>query len=315
MAKRATSIDDLPQFQSLPVSRICPGPARRRIAIHLAGDLSGEATPLVCIPGYTRTMLDYRALADGLPRLAQSARARVLVDLAGRGRSDPLPRGTAYSTPIDAADVIAACDALGIRRAVLAGQGHGGQVAMIVAKRRPALVAATVLIDSGPVTDPRGLVRLRNNFRHLVGLRNADAGRAALRKILAADYPSEAEPVLDALGGHLFAAGNRGVLRPLFDPRLIDQIEAFEFDDVLEPQWPLFGCLHHAPLMLVRTQLSDQLRRETFEEMRRLRPDAALLTIAGQGCPALLDDAESLSAIEAFARLADAREGAGDAAA
>ncbi|WP_404404473.1 alpha/beta fold hydrolase [Pelagibacterium halotolerans] len=310
MAKRATPIDDLEQFAALPVERICPGPAGRTLAVHYTGQLSGESTPIVCIAGYNRTMLDYRALADGL----KSERPVVLLDLAGRGRSDPLPRNAAYTTPGDAADVIAVCDALGVARAVLAGQGHGGQVAMIAAKRRPSLVAGTMLIDSGPVTDPRGLVRLRNNFRHLTSLRDKRASKAALRKILAADYPSVADTSLDALGEHVYAPGKRGGMVPLFDPKLISQIEQFEFDDVLEPQWPLFDCLHHAPLMLVRTQLSDQLRRETYDEMRRRRPDAALLTISGQGSPALLDDVESIDAIAAFAKLADDADDAEDAA-
>ncbi|MCD7060764.1 alpha/beta fold hydrolase [Pelagibacterium xiamenense] len=305
MAKRATLFDDLPQFAPLGIGRICPGPAGRTIAVHLRGNLGGEETPLVCIPGYNRTMLDYTAFLEGLSGLAGSTRPVVLLDLAGRGRSAPLPRNMQYATPRDAADVIAVCDALGITRAVLVGQGHGGQVAMIVAKQRPSLVGGTVLIDSGPVTDPRGLVRLRNNFRHLVSLRDKRASQAALRKILAADYPSVPDSALDTLGARVYAPGRRGGLVPLFDPRLIGQIEQFEFDDVLEPQWPLFDCLHHAPIMLVRTQMSDQVRRETYEEMRRRRPDAALLTVTGQGSPALLDDGESIGAIEAFAKLSD----------
>lgn len=312
MAKRAIAIDDLPQFAGHPISRICPGPAGRRLAVHVVGALARDETPLVCIPGYTRNMLDFTGLADGLSGLAQSTRPVVLIDLAGRGRSDRVPKGVPYLTPTDAADVIAVCDALGIARAVFAGQGHGGQVAMIIAKQRPALVAGTALIDCGPVTDPRGLVRLRNNVRYLLDLTDTRAIQAALRKILLADYPSETETTLDRLAERVFTRDRRGRLLPLFDVRLIAQLEQFDFDDVLEPQWPLFDCLHHAPLMLARTQLSDQLRRETFDEMYRRRPDAALVTMSGHGSPALLDDPDSIGAIEAFAKLADETEDSQD---
>ena len=98
----------------------------------------------------------------------------------------------------------------------------------------------------------------------------------------------------------------RGRAQGLFDPRLVAQLEKFDFDDVLEPQWPLFEGLNHTDLMLVRTQLTDQLRRETFQEMVRRRPDAATLTISGQGNPALLDGSEELDAIAGFVAALDA---------
>ena len=56
--------------------------------------------------------------------------------------------------------------------------------------------------------------------------------------------------------------------------KLIDQIKDISFDDILVAQWPLYEALKCAPLMLLRTQLTDQVRRETFEEMVRRRPDA-----------------------------------------
>ena len=54
--------------------------------------------------------------------------------------------------------------------------------------------------------------------------------------------------------------------------------------------------------MLLRTQLTDQLRRETFDEMTRRRPDAVALTIAGQGSPALFDQREEIEAVAEFVR-------------
>ena len=62
----------------------------------------------------------------------------------------------------------------------------------------------------------------------------------------------------------------------------------------------LFDALTCAPLMLLRTQLTDQLRRETFDEMVRRRPDAEALTIAGQGSPALFDQREEIEAVAEF---------------
>ena len=52
--------------------------------------------------------------------------------------------------------------------------------------------------------------------------------------------------------------------------------------------------------MLMRTQLTEQLRRETFEEMMRRRRDAEGYVIEGQGSPALLDNADDVQPIADF---------------
>lgn len=309
MFKRARPVDELPQFADLPIRRICVGPAARNLAACVSGDLATASLPIVCIPGYVRNMLDFVALRTALGRIPGQKRAVVLLDLAGRGRSPALHADAEYSTLLDAEDVAAAVTALGIGRAIFLGQGHGGQVVMALARRRPTLVGATVLVDSGPVTDPRGLVRMRNNLRHVSAIKGEEPSRAALRKVLSADYPGETEARLNALSERLFWFDTRGKPQGLFDPRLLARLDAFDFDDVFEPQWALFDALAHAPLMLVRTQLSDQLRRETFEEMLRKRPDAATVLISGMGSPALLDGAEEIYAIAEFAQAVDsARE-------
>lgn len=299
MFKRATAQPDAPVFSDLPVRRIACGPASAQVAVHIHGTLDDAAAPVVCIPGYVRNMADFAALPLAVNQAPDTGFAFILIDLPGRGRS---AHADAYSTLRDADCVLDILHALDISRAVLAGEGHGGQVAMLAAARHPAALAGTVLIDAAPVTDPRGLVRTRTNFRHLTDLRGPDAARAALRKILATDYPGESEARLDALAERLYVPCPRNRLRPLFDARLIEQLEQFEFDDVLEPQWQLFDALAHAPLMVVRTQLTDQVRRATFEEMIRRRPDAARLVISGQGSPALLDGAEERDALAGFLR-------------
>jgi hypothetical protein len=83
---------------------------------------------------------------------------------------------------------------------------------------------------------------------------------------------------------------------------LISRLAGIAFDDVLLPQWPLFDVLKGVPLMLLRTQLTDQLPEAVLEEMMRRRPDAVSLEISGQGSPALLDHAEEVGAIADFVR-------------
>jgi len=54
--------------------------------------------------------------------------------------------------------------------------------------------------------------------------------------------------------------------------------------------------------MMMRTQLTEQLRRETFEEMMRRRRDADGYIIEGQGSPALLNTPDDVEPIAEFAR-------------
>lgn len=302
MFKRATPKLEHPPFSALPVHYIRAGSSGTRIAFHIHGALSDATMPIICLPGYVRNMLDFAALPATINRLPDTEFTFVLVDLPGRGRSSALPKDTSYSTLGDADCLLDLLAALDVSRAIVMGEGHGGQVAMIAAHRQPSAIGGAILIDAGPVTDSRALVRMRSNFRYLDGLRGASVLRGALRKILAADYPGETEARLDNLIERIFAIDSRGRIAPLFDLRLIVQLEQFDFDDAMAPQWPLFHCLDHVPMMVVKTQLSDQIRRATFEEMARRRPDAAMLHISGEGSPALLQDPEELEALAIFLR-------------
>ena len=284
----------------MPVTRIVLSDVRTHAAVHLRGDFRRGRSPLVCLAGYHRNMSDFSAFADTFQRLGAGAWPLVLIDLPGRGRADDRPVNVRYSTLADARDVADILAALGIGRAVFLGQGHGGQVVMALAAQHPLLIAGTVLLDAGPVTDSRGVVRLRNNLAHLAGLRSAKAVTAGFRRMLAGNYPGLGETELDALALRSHWFDKRGRSHPLFDQRLIEQIRDISFDDILVPQWPLYDALKCAPLMLLRTQLTDQVRRETFEEMVRRRPDAEAMTVAGQGSPALLDDAAEIEALAAF---------------
>ena len=293
---------DQPAFAGLPVRSFTVGLGRETMAVHVAGR-SGAGTPtIVCVPGYQRNMSDFTDFV-GLYHRAVGENGRVvLVDLKGRGRSANRTDKTLYITTEDARDLAQISAALCLEDAVFIGQGYGGQVVMALAAEHPALIAGTVLIDSGPVADPRGLVRLRNNLKDLDGPRSEQGLRNMFRRMLGADYPGLPDALLDVLATRTHYLDKRGRVRPLFDPHLIKMLEAFEHDDVLVAQWPLFGALGVAPLMMMRTQLTDQLRRDVFEEMMRRRPDADGYIIEAQASPALLNTVEDVQPIADFVR-------------
>ncbi|HEY0032440.1 MAG TPA: alpha/beta hydrolase [Devosia sp.] len=287
-----------PAFAPLPAEPVVLAGGLRAM-VHLAGQLSARRLPVVCIPGYQRNMSDFTSFVQFFARASGGDWPLVLMDLPGRGRADDRTDAEEYGSTADARDVASIVAALGISQAIFLGQGQGGQVAMALAAEHPLLVGGTILLDSGPVTDSRGIVRLRNNVAHVEALRGT-AVVAGFRRILAGDYPELPREQLDTLIGRSHYIDKRGRARPLYDPRLITALASINFDDVLAPQWPLFDGLKCAPLMILRTQLTDQLRRQTFEEMVRRRPDATALTLAGQGSPALFDQAEEAEAVAEF---------------
>lgn len=288
-------------FDALPATMVTVGSAVEQIAVHVAGRLGPGKTPVVCVSGYNRNMADYAAFVRIGAQLLPD-RALVLLDFKGRGRSLDRLRADTYSSVNDAADLAEVMRALAVERAVFVGQGYGGQVLMALAADRPTLMAGTVLIDAGPVSDPRGLVRLRTTLNELIGVRGEASLRPMLRRMVMADYPDAPEPVLEELAVRTHFVDKRGRLQPLFDPALIKLLEPFGLDDVLVAQWALFDALAPIPLVLMRTQLTHQLRRETFEEMMRRRRDAEAFVIESQGSPALLDNVDDVQPIIEFIR-------------
>jgi len=306
MARPRTIPDDHPAFADLPVFHVALA-AGVRAAVHVSGTLTRRRLPVVCIPGYQRNMSDFTAFAAYFRRVDDGDWPVVLLDLPGRGRADNRVNQEDYNSLTDARDVAAIITALGIERAIVLGQGQGGQVAMALAAAHPLLLAGTVLLDAGPVTDSRGIVRLRNNLEHIHALRGAKAVQAGFRRILGGDYPGMPDEQLDALMGRSHFLDRKGRAVPLYDTRLMAAFADINFDDVLTAQWPLFDALNCAPLLLLRTQLTDQLRRQTFDEMVRRRPDAVALTISGQGSPALFDQREEIEAVVDFVVSASSR--------
>lgn len=297
-----TTPEDYPSFAALPVTRFAVGPASETIAVHISGRLAIGRIPLVCVPGYQRNMADFADFANHSHRVFGDDLPIVLIDLKGRGRSSDRTDRTRYISTVDALDLIQVLAALAVDGGMFVGQGYGGQVVMALAAERPNLVVGTVLIDAGPVSDPRGLVRLRNNLKDLEGNRSEAGFRTMFRRMLAPDYPAAAEGLLDVLATRSHYLDKRNRVRPLFDPHLIKMLEVFEHDDILVPQWRLYDALGGAPLMLMRAQLTEQVRRETFEEMLRRRRDAEGYVIEGSGSPALLNTPEDVGPIAEFVR-------------
>lgn len=291
---------DFPAFANLPVEFVTSGDAGTQLAIHVAGELNDQRIPIICVPGYCRNMSDFSAFVEQFHRLGPADWPIVLVDLAGRGRSFERKNSSDYTTLNDAHDLASIAASLGIEAAIFLGQSHGGQVAMALSAGHAGLIAGTVLIDASPITDTPGLVRMRDNLNLMAKMRGRQDFLRIARQVYGHTYPGFSDAELDAIADRTHLVTKNGKISAIFDASLLKRLENIQFDDIFEAQWPLFNMLSCAPMMLMRTQLTDQLQRATFERMGALRSDAVQLVMPGQGSPAMLSGEDEVGAIVDF---------------
>ncbi|GLQ18196.1 alpha/beta fold hydrolase [Maritalea porphyrae] len=288
--------------EKTPARMISVRNGARQIAVRLSGDFD-DATrlPIVCLAGYHRNMSDFFAFADKFSEFSAKNWPIVRVDLLGRGLASHAPKAEDYSTLDDASDMAEMCRALGIHKAIWFGQSHGGNVIMAIGSKTPTLVGAAIMCDAGALISAQGLVRLRNNLKFLSKIRNQEDALLAVRQILSADYPALGAGKLDSIGGRTHGWNKkRRRLEPRFDWRLMERLEAFDNDDVLNANWEMFDSLSQVPMLLMRTRNTDLMRADVYQRMLNRRPDAISLEIEGEGSPALLEHAEEMGAIAEF---------------
>src|ERR1700744_6181187 len=124
------------------------------------GDRHSAGLPVVCLPGLSRTVADFDALA---PALSQSGGMRrvIPVDSLRGGRSDYDTNPANYNVGIELADLMTVLSVLAVGPAIFVGSSRGGILTMLLAATNPSAVAAAVLHDIGPVIEPAGLVRIK----------------------------------------------------------------------------------------------------------------------------------------------------------
>jgi pimeloyl-ACP methyl ester carboxylesterase len=115
----------------------------------LSGEQAGDGPAIVLLHGLSATR---RYVVMGSRVLERSGLRVIAYDARGHGRSSPSPVRGAYGYEDLVADLEAVLNALGVRRAVLAGASMGAHTAARFALRDPERVAALGLIT--PSYDP-----------------------------------------------------------------------------------------------------------------------------------------------------------------
>lgn len=261
------------------------------------GDI--DRLPVVCLPGLTRNARDFHELTLILSRDATFPRRVMALDYRGRGLSDRDDNKANYNLAVECGDVIAACAAFGIDRAIFIGTSRGGLILHLLAAMKPELLAGVVLNDIGPVIEPAGLMAIRDYLNRDRKPRSWSEAVDILKENHGAAFPALGLTDWEGMAHAIYREQN-GIPVADYDPAIAEQLETIDFSNPLPDLWPQFEGLRSIPLLVIRGENSSLLSRETADEMAKRHPDMLQITAKGQGHAPLLHLGDIPDAIRMF---------------
>jgi pimeloyl-ACP methyl ester carboxylesterase len=241
----------------------------------------------ICVHGLTRNARDFDFLAQALlPEFRV-----VCPDVAGRGRSDRLPRKEDYDYPQYCADItalIARVTGGGKPRTIhWVGTSMGGIIGMLLASRVNTPIRRMVVNDVGPFIPKAALERLGTYVGKDPRFRTLEELEATVRSVSA-----PFGPLTDAQWRHLTVTGamqhEDGSWGFRYDPGIATLFRKQPLADVdLWQYWDAITC----PTLLLRGAQSDLLLKDTATAMSGRGPRPRLVEFQGVGhAPMLMSD-------------------------
>lgn len=261
-----------------------------RLHARVYGAPAAGRLPVVCLPGLTRNVRDFHELALILSA-GQNARQVVSFDYRGRGQSAYDANHKNYNVGIEAGDILAGLEQLGIARALFIGTSRGGLILHVLAAIRPQILAGVVLNDIGPVVEAAGLQNIKdylskaprpNTLAEAVAAQKAAHG-AAFSALSDADWERMAAAIYKLDGERLV---------PDFDPMLLADLMTLDLSKPIPDLWPQFAAFKDVPMLAIRGANSLLLSADTLIEMGKQRADFEAITVSGQGHAPFLETGE-----------------------
>lgn len=269
--------------------------------------LSGPL-PVVCLPGLTRNARDFHDLALYLSGRAERPRRVIAFSFRGRGRSAYDPDWKKYDVGYEANDVLTALDQLGIAKALFIGTSRGGIVTHVLGVVRPAVLAAVVLNDIGPVLEPAGLQHIKDYLSAAPRPRTIDEAIAMQKQAHGAAFPALGDADWERMARAVYRQSGDELI-PDFDSTMLTGFMAADLSQPLPDMWPQFDLLTKIPVMVIRGENSLLLSQATVDEMQRRHPNFEAITVAGQGHAPFLETGDLPQQIAQFLDRAELRQG------
>jgi len=258
------------------------------------GPQSSDATPVLCLPGLTRNSKDFIALA----KHHGNTRRFLCPDFRGRGLSEWDTDYTRYHPRTYVEDMWELLALLGIKKVIIIGTSLGGLMAMIMANTRPEMVSGIVLNDIGSELDPKGHVRVKAYVGLLPGVNDWMETVRQAKEVYEIALPDLDDEAWLRFTKRQYREDENGIPRLEYDSAIGNALR--EVGGVPPDLWALFEGLSEIPTLALRGAISDILSPETFHKMAEIKPDLLCAIIPNRGHAPLLDEPESLSAIDGF---------------
>lgn len=279
-----------------------PGYYRSKDGLDLAYRQYGRdagGLPVVCLPGITRNSRDFEDLAATLA----ARRPVICPDFRGRGFSARDPEWRNYAPPTYVRDVLTLLDTLDVARAAFIGTSLGGLVSMLLADTSRERVAGIVLNDIGPVIGPEGLERIKGYIGRAAPVATWDEAVSQAREIYEVAWPGLSAADWQRIVRRAYREDASG--RPVLDMDPMVGEAARTVGTGIDDPWALFRGLAGLPLLVLRGETSDILTAGILADMRAALPDLEAVVVPDRGHVPLLDEPESLGAIENFLEALD----------
>jgi len=259
-----------------------------------AAAVAAGRLPVLCLPGLTRNCRDFESTALRLQR----TRRVLSPDLRGRGRSQYDPHWQNYHPGTYVGDLARLLEDAGVERVILLGTSLGGILSMLIAATTPQVPAGVILNDVGPEVAREGLQRISSYVGRHGPVRNWQEAAEQMRSMYGIAMPDASAEDWLAFARRSYSEVD-GVPCLDVDPGVGEAVRAAPAGAAPD-LWPIYAALEPLPTLAIRGELSDVLSEATFDRMAREKPDLQRLTVARRGHPPLLDEPESVAAIDDF---------------
>lgn len=255
------------------------------------GSPDALSVPVLCLHGLTRSAQDFHDLAMHLA----VERHVIVPDFRGRGGSQYDSDYANYRPPTYARDILVLLEQLEVDRVVLIGTSLGGIVSMVIGAMRPEVLAGVVLNDIGPELDPAGLNRISSYAGRQKEPKTWDDAVANVKQSSGVCFPDFGESDWLDFAHRLYKEDEAGNPVTNYDPNIGRAMREAEPGGDM---WKLYEGFGDLPVLVIRGEISDLLSAEVQERMVSGLPRARGATIPRKGHTPLLDEPESLAAID-----------------
>ena len=270
-----------------------------KLHVRCYGPRLAPSLPVVCLPGLTRTAVDFEELASALASSPEPPRRVLVIDYRGRGLSgyDRNPRN--YSLVTELADLRAVLTALDVAPAVFVGTSRGGILTMLLASAQPTAIVGAVLNDIGPVIEPTGLARIKSYVGKLPQPKSFEEGAEIFRRLFGPHFTKLTDEEWLAYSRRSFKIEQHRLAADLRRAACQD-VGKHRFQPAIAADVAAIRQARTHPLMVLRGANSDLLSEATVAAMRARRSAMETITVPDQGHAPLLDGPDLIARLGAF---------------